>query len=402
MNLVDDADSLLGDLVALRRRLHREPELGLQLPRTQEKVLSALAGLPLEVRTGDSVTSVTAVLRGTGGDSAAPTTVLLRADMDALPVDEQTGEDFASTNGAMHACGHDLHTAALVGAAHLLSAHRDQVAGDVVFMFQPGEEGWNGAGAMIAEGVLDAAGRRADFAYGMHVLSTGMPAGMFCGRPGPMLSASHVLKVTVHGTGGHGSAPHRARDPVVAAAEMITALQAMVTRGFDVFDPVVVTVGVVRAGTQRNIIPDTAVFEATVRRFSAVTEERLSVLIPRVLQGVAAAHGVEVEVDFDVEYPLTVNNATEAAFSQRVITDLLDENRYAPMDNPLSGSEDFSRVLEAVPGAFVGLGACPADLDPAGAPMNHSPRARFDDGVLGDAAAIYAALAVERLAQASV
>lgn len=171
------------------------------------------------------------VLRGGRRDANRPKTVLLRADMDALPIGEQTDEDFASRNGAMHACGHDLHTAALVGAAHLLAAHRDGIAGDVVFMFQPGEEGWDGAQAMIAEGVLDAAGRRVDFAYGMHVLSNTMPAGVFCSKPGPMLSASHTLSVTVRGAGGHGSAPHSAKDPVVAAAEMITSLQTMVTRG---------------------------------------------------------------------------------------------------------------------------------------------------------------------------
>ncbi|MDT7753581.1 MAG: hypothetical protein QOD96_7243, partial [Pseudonocardiales bacterium] len=166
MDLRDDARSLQPDLLALREALHREPEVGLQLPRTQERVLTALSGLPLEIETGVGTTSVTAVLRGTrrGVEPAAepaaePKTVLLRGDMDALPVDERSGEDFAADNGAMHACGHDLHTSALVGAARLLCAHRDRLAGDVVFMFQPGEEGYDGAGAMIREGVLDAAGR---------------------------------------------------------------------------------------------------------------------------------------------------------------------------------------------------------------------------------------------------
>ncbi|BBZ15221.1 M20 metallopeptidase family protein [Mycobacterium branderi] len=397
MNLRSDARALQDDLVAFRRDLHREPEVGLHLPRTQERVLGAVGGLPLEIGVGETVSSVTGVLRGGRRDANRPKTVLLRADMDALPIGEQTDEDFASRNGAMHACGHDLHTAALVGAAHLLAAHRDGIAGDVVFMFQPGEEGWDGAQAMIAEGVLDAAGRRVDFAYGMHVLSNTMPAGVFCSKPGPMLSASHTLSVTVRGAGGHGSAPHSAKDPVVAAAEMITSLQTMVTRGFDAFDPVVVTVGVVQAGARANIIPDIATFEATVRRYSAENAERLATLIPRVLQGVAAAHGVEVDVDFHVEYPLTVNNAGEVAFAQRVVQEMIDEDRYAPMDRPLSGSEDFSRVLDIVPGAFVGLGACMPDLDPVSAPMNHSPRARFSDDVLADAAAVYAALAVERL-----
>ncbi|TFV61829.1 amidohydrolase [Geodermatophilus sp. DF01-2] len=400
MDLLDDARSLHPDLVRLRRALHREPEVGLVLPRTQERVLEALAGLPLEISTGDAATSVTAVLRG-GRRTTSPTTVLLRGDMDALPVTEERSgtdaDDHLATNGAMHACGHDLHTAALVGAARLLSGHRDTLTGDVVFMFQPGEEGWDGAGTMITEGVLDAAGRRADHAYALHVFSNLVPSGLVASRPGTLLSASHGLEVTVRGAGGHGSTPHTAKDPVVAAAEMITALQTMVTRTFDVFDPVVVTVGVVSAGTARNVIPDTARFSATVRRFSEANEARLATAIPRVLEGVAAAHGVDVDIAFTGEYPLTVNDAAEVDYASGVVRELLGEERYLEAPTPVNGSEDFSRVLQAVPGAFLGLGACLPGLDPATAPMNHSPRARFDEAVLPDAAAIYAGLAVGRL-----
>ncbi|CCH80083.1 putative amidohydrolase [Nostocoides japonicum T1-X7] len=393
----DDARSLQDDLVALRRDLHRTPETGLQLPRTQERVLAALAGLPLEVSTGTDTSSVVAVLRGGGRAASDTATVLLRGDMDALPVVEETGTAFASTNGAMHACGHDLHTSALVGAARVLSQHRDALAGDVVFMFQPGEEGWDGAGVMIREGVLEASGRRVDHAFGMHVFSNLMPSGVFVGKPGPMLSASHGLTVTVKGAGGHGSAPHHAQDPVAAMAEMITTLQTMVTRRFDIFDPVVLTVGLVEAGTKRNVIPDTARFEATVRRFSEPSADLLAEGIDQVLRGVAQAHGVEVEYDFIAEYPLTVNDAEQAAFAADVIRELVGEDRYVGLEQPVSGSEDFSRVLAAVPGAFVGLGACMPGLDPTRAPMNHSPRAEFDDAVLGDATAVYAALATSSL-----
>jgi len=394
----DDARALQDDLAQLRRTLHTIPEIGLDLPRTQEHVLAALDGLPLEVTTGTATTSVVAVLRGGASAGDRPSAVLLRGDMDALPVVEQTGEDFASTNGAMHACGHDLHTAALVGAAKLLCRHRDQLAGDVVFMFQPGEEGFDGAGVMLREGVLEAAGRRVDHAFGMHVFSNQIPGGTFVSRPGSILSASHALRVTVRGAGGHGSAPHHARDPISAAAEMVTSLQVMITRTFDIFDPVVLSVGMFAGGTKRNIIPDTASFEATVRRFSDVNVDRLQDGIGRVLEGVAAAHGVAVDWDFAAEYPLTVNDAEQTAFAANVIRDLLGEQRYETLDQPISGSEDFSRVLAAVPGAFIGLGACPPELDPLKSPMNHSPRARFDDSVLGDAAAVYAALAVKRLA----
>ena len=398
MNLQEDAGDLQSDLIALRRELHCEPEIGLALPRTQERVLEALSGLPLEISTGTSSTSVTAVLRGTAHVSDDPMTVLLRADMDALPVDELTGVDFASTNGAMHACGHDLHTTALVGAARLLSHHRDHLAGDVVFMFQPGEEGWAGAKEMIDEGVLDAAGKRADYAYGMHVFANEIPAGLFVSKPGPIMSASHTLDVTIRGAGGHGSAPHRAKDPISAAAQMITSLQVMVTRDFDMFDPVVITVGVVSAGTAHNVIPDSAYFGATVRCWSAENEERLAAVIRRTLEGVALAHGVDVEIDFQAQYPLTVNNAEEVAFSEGVIRELLGEEHYFESPKPTGGSEDFSFVLEVIPGAFIGLGAAMPGCDPTTAPMNHSPRAQFFDGVLGDAAAVYSALAIERLA----
>jgi hippurate hydrolase len=401
MDLVEDARAAAPDLVRLREALHREPEVGLSLPRTQERVLAALDGLPLEITTGVATTSVTAVLRGDRrdtGDPAGPTTVLLRGDMDALPVAERSGEEFAADNGMMHACGHDLHTAALVGAARLLCAHRERLAGDVVLMFQPGEEGWDGAGAMIREGVLDAAGRRADPANALHLLSTGLPAGLVVGRPGIALAASFELDVTVRGGGGHGAYPHLARDPVAAAAEMIVALQTAVTRSFSVSEPVIVSVGVVRAGTARNVIPDTASFEATVRALSTDAEDQLRETFTRCLRGVASAHAVEVDVELRATYPATVNDPAEVDFAAGVVGELLGPDRYLPAPNPMTASEDFSRVLAEVPGAMLLLGACPPELDPASAPFNHSPLARFDASVLGTAAALLAGFAVSRLA----
>ena len=297
----------------------------------------------------------------------------------------------------MHACGHDLHTVGLIGGARLLAQHRDHLRGDVVLMFQPGEEGWDGAGVMIEEGVLDAAGRRADAAYGMHVFSSMYPHAQFASRAGTMMSASHHLEVVVRGQGGHGSTPHRAKDPIAATAEMITSLQTMVTRRFDIFDPVVVTVGIIEGGTRRNIIPDTARFEATVRRFSEASATKLREGITDTLQGVARAHGVEVEIDYHDEYPLTINTAAEVDFGADVVREVLGEERYEEMPDPISGSEDFSRVLDAVPGAFIAIGAVPPGRDRADAPMNHSPRADFDPAVLPDVAAVYAALAVRKL-----
>src|SRR5437764_4837209 len=309
MTVLDDARTMSDDLVQLRHRLHQHPELGLELPWTQEQVLAAIDGLPLEVSTGADVSSVTAVLRGGAGDGGRA--VLLRGDMDALPVRERTGLDFAAKGDTMHACGHDLHTSMMVGAARLLSTRQDRLHGDVVLMFQPGEEGYDGARHMVDAGVLDATGRRVDAALALHVTSGMLPRGLFATRPGPVMSAADVLRVTVHGAGGHGSSPHRAKDPVPAACEMVTALQTFVTRRFDVFDPVVVTVGVFHAGTQHNVIPDSAYFEATVRSFSADAHDRVLAESVRLCEGIAAAHGLEVLAACEQLYPVTVNTADE-------------------------------------------------------------------------------------------
>lgn len=343
--------------------------------------------------TGRQLSSITAVLRG-----AKPgPVVLLRGDMDALPVTEISDEAFVSgTDGAMHACGHDLHTAGLVGAARLLSARRDELAGDVVFMFQPGEEGFDGARYMIEEGVLDAAGRPVDYAYGLHVLSSVLPRSVFASRRGPLMAAADGLFVRVMGAGGHGSRPHAALDPIQVAAEMVTALQTMVTRRFDVFDPVVITIGSFHGGTLRNIIPDEATFEATIRTFNPAIREQVGLYAIQLCEGIAVAHGLRVEARYEQEYPVTVNNAAEHDFVAASIADAFGPERYIELPTPVTGSEDFSRVLAEVPGCYVFLGACPTD-DLVHAPSNHSPRAAFDDRVLGDGAAMLAELAVRRL-----
>ena len=398
MAVTDDAAAIAGEIARLRRAIHAEPEVGLGLPLTQQKVLTALDGLPLEVTTGTALSSVTAVLHGTGQDGGP--VVLLRGDMDALPVTERTGLDYASKiDGAMHACGHDLHTAMLAGAARLLSDRRDDLPGSVVFMFQPGEEGYGGARYMIEEGVLDAAGQRAVAAYALHVSSAQLPIGVCSSRPGPMMAAAEVLDVTVHGHGGHGSQPHHAADPIPVACEIVLALQTLVTRKFDIFDPVVITVGSFHAGTTDNVIPDDAHFLATVRSFSREARDRIREVAPALIRDIASAHGLTATAEFTNSYPVTVNDETEEQFAAQVVTDVLGERRYVPQPNPMAGAEDFSYVLDEVPGAFVMLGACPPALDPATAPFNHSADAVFDDAVLADGAALYAELALRRLAR---
>lgn len=293
MAALTPTDELRSMLVDLRHRLHRRPEVGLDLPHTHRAVLDALQGLPLEVVTGETCTSVTAVLRGgrrqavaANGPALGPPrteppapsrVVLLRADMDALPVHEEVDLAWRSTvEGVMHACGHDLHTTMLVGAAHLLARQQDQLIGDVVFMFQPGEEGYEGASQMIAEGVLEAAGSRADAAYALHVQSGLVSGGSVASRCGPLMAASDSLSVTVQGRGGHGATPHLNRDPIAAACEMVLSLYAQLSRHVSPFEQAVVSIGRIYGGTRRNIIPDGARFEASIRTFDPLVRESIA------------------------------------------------------------------------------------------------------------------------------
>lgn len=403
--ILEDARELRGDIVQLRHDLHRHPELGLELPRTQEKVLEALSDLPLEITLGKGLTSVGAVLRGTApGNSAdrSRPTVLLRADMDALPLQEETGVEYTSAvANRMHACGHDLHTSMLVGAARLLSERRHLLAGDVVLMFQPAEEQLAGAPMMIEEGILELSGRRADAAYGLHVFSAGGNTGRFETKPGVMMSAADALFVKVIGRGGHGSAPHQAKDPVPVMAEMILGLQHMVTRQFNAHDPVVISVGMVKAGEAVNVIPDTAEFGASLRMYSAEARTRMQTAIPRLLEGIASAHGLEVDVNYHVGGQVTVTDEAQTAFAVDQITSLFGSERHHRLAAPLGGSEDFADVLAKVPGSFICLDATPIGGG-ADAAFNHSPRATFDDSVLVDGTALYTQLAVASLAQLAV
>lgn len=390
----EDAVALLPELVSLRRALHADPELGLDLPRTQQRVLDALDGLPLEITTGTRATSIVAVLRG-----ALPgPTVLLRGDMDALPIIEKAKIEFASTNTSMHACGHDLHTAGLVGAAKLLAARQADLHGSVVFMFQPGEEGHGGAKIMLEEGLLDASGERPVAAYAIHVAPG--PRGVFATRGGPVAAGSNHLYVTVRGRGGHGSQPHQTLDPVPVAAEITLALQSFVTRHFDVFDPVVLSITRLSTGEGAiNVIPEQVEIAGTVRNMSAASLTTLQTRVPHMIEGIASAHGLEADVTFETMYPVTVNDPAETAETITVLRDVFGEERTIIMPSPMMGSEDFAFVLNEVPGTFIALMASPPTTDPAVVEWNHSPRVLFDDSVLGDQAAALASVAFARTAR---
>lgn len=383
-------------LVALRRTLHQNPEIGLELPDTQRVVLDVLSRFPdLEIRTGVRCSSVTAVLRGGAGTSGRSNpVVLLRADMDGLPIEEKTGLSFASqVQGAMHACGHDLHMAMLCGAVETLYSLREELSVDVVFMFQPGEEGFGGAKIMLDEGVLSAAGPPVDAAFGLHVFSAGMEPGVFYSRAQTLMAASDVVRVTLRGEGGHGSTPYRAKDPIPVACEMILALQTLVTREVNIFDPVVLTVGSLHAGVAPNVIPDSVEFGISLRTYSEGTRHRMLLRIRELAQGFAVAHGMHVEFVADDGYPVTTNDPLEHEFALSSISELFGGARVQTMKDPMPGSEDFSFVLNEVPGAFILFGTPAQGSNTQVAPLNHSPLAEFDDSLLVDGACVLATLA---------
>src|SRR5881396_429444 len=382
--ILSEARALLDDAIQLRRRLHRHPEIGLTLPRTQAVVLEALDALGLETRTGQRTTSVLARL--TGGKPGP--TILLRADMDALPLREETGLPFASeVEGAMHACGHDAHVAMLVGAARVLVRRRADLAGSVLFMFQPGEEGYHGARVMLDEGLLDGAGAPSG-AFALHVTHR-QPAGVVTTRPGPMLASGDTIQITVRGKGGHASAPHDCLDPIPIACEIVQAFQSLVTRKVNVFDPAVVTIAKIEAGTTRNVIPETASLLGTVRTVSEATRERVLDGVRRVAEGVAAAHGAEVAVELIRGYPVTVNDADFTGFVLDTARELLGSEAAHATSHPIMASEDFSYVLQRVRGAIANLSTRPA-TGPAF--PNHSPRMLLNESALAAGIAMHVAV----------
>lgn len=390
--LRDEAADLFDELVALRRTIHRHPEIGLDLPLTQSTIVRALQGLDLDVRTGDGLSSVVADLNG-----ATPgRTVVLRGDMDALVMPEDSGLDYASElPGVMHACGHDAHVAMLVGAARLLAARRADLAGTVRFMFQPGEEGQHGARSMIEEGVLDGV----DAGFAIHV-TPNLPSGWVATRPGPLMASADEFSVVVKGRGGHASTPHLTGDPVPVACEIVTALQTAVTRRVDAFAPAVVTVAQIRAGTANNVIPESAQLSGTIRTTSERTRRRVHEDLVRVAEGIAAAHGMAAEAHIKVGYAVTVNDVDVAGLVLDTARDVVEDGAsVVESPAPTMGAEDWSYVLAEVPGAMAFLGVCPPDIaDPREAPACHSNIMRLDEAAMPVGVALHAAMALRLLA----
>jgi hippurate hydrolase len=397
--LREEALDLQDETVALRRRLHERPELGNELPITREAVLESLDGLPLDLTLHESTSGVAALL--TGGRPGP--TVLLRGDMDALPLTEDTGLDFTSkTDGSMHACGHDTHTAMLSSAAKLLSARRDEIAGRVLFMFQPGEEGHHGARYMLDEGLLDlpplddGSASPVTGAFALHITST-IPTGMVATRGGPCMASADRFVILVHGSGGHASEPFRTIDPIPIACEIVQALQLMVTRRIDVFDPAVVTVGRIQAGTTNNIIPHVAEIEGTIRTVSESTRAKIHDHIKRVASNIAEAHGATAEPEIILGYPVTANDDEFAEFTLSTARDVLGASNVHQLPNPIMGAEDFSYVLNEVPGTMMFLGGTHPDRDARSAPANHSNLVVFDEDAMPLGVELYAQMALRHL-----
>lgn len=391
--LLEQARGYSDAIVTLRRAIHAEPELGLHTPKTRDKVRAALAHLPLIWREGPSTTGLVATLKGGAGPGRR---VLLRGDMDALPMTEETGLDFSSTiPGAMHACGHDTHTAMLAGAAELLCARADQLAGEVQFMFQPGEEGFHGARYMLDDGLIDPL---PDAAFALHIMPNS-PHGLVAGRVGPLLASADQFDIVVQGRGGHASMPHDALDPVPVACEIVTALQTVVTRKFPVSDPVVATVAKIEAGTAHNVIADRVAMRGTLRTLSAGNRARLHDALRLVATNIAAAHGMTAEVTITPGFPVTVCDGRAVDLGEKVVRDLTGESGFHRLDAPIMGAEDFSYVLEKVPGAMFFLGVAHEGADWRSCCSIHSTKMMVDESVLPLGTAVLAGCAVRFLAE---
>jgi amidohydrolase len=364
-------------IVALRRDIHREPELGFDTGKTADKVLAALDGLPLDIETGVAQNGVIATLRGGEGP-----TVALRADMDALPILEETGLPFASEiEGRMHACGHDGHTSMLVGAAHALSGMKDRLGGTVKFVFQPAEEGGGGGKVMVDEGVAD----DVSSIFALH-LWPGLPFGKVATKAGPIMAAADAFEMEIRGSGGHGAMPHLAADAIVIAAQVVTAWQTVVSREVDPVEPVVLTVGEIGAGTAFNIIPEKARLGGTVRTLNSGLRERMPERMEAVASGVAKGMRADANMEYTFSYPVTVNDEGAANHALDVAEELFGAESVLELPNPSMGAEDFAFFLEKVPGAFIWLGV--------GEHISglHTPQFAFEEKILARGSALLAAL----------
>ncbi|AMW85386.1 Metal-dependent amidase/aminoacylase/carboxypeptidase [Pseudomonas yamanorum] len=379
-HILDWLSDVTSDLHAVRQDIHAHPELGFEENRTSALVAQSLRSWGYEVHTGIGQTGVVGVLRN--GSSARK--LGIRADMDALPIIENTGASYSSQHaGCMHACGHDGHTTMLLGAARYLAATR-QFDGTLNLIFQPAEEGQGGAEAMLADGLLERF--PCDALFGMHNMP-GLPAGHLGLRVGPMMASQDLLTVTLEGVGGHGSMPHLTVDPLVAAASMVMALQTVVARNINAQEAAVVTVGALQAGQAANVIPQQALLRLSLRALDANVRELMLERVKAIILTQAASFGCTAQIEHRPAYPVLVNHPEETEFARQVGVALLGEDAVDGNTTKLMGSEDFAWMLQRCPGSYLFIG------NGVSRPMVHNPAYDFNDDILLTGAAYWGALA---------
>jgi len=387
--LRDALTERVGEFIQLRRDIHRHPELAFEEHRTSDLVAAKLHSWGYTVQRGLGGTGVVGTLKRGHSERKLG----LRADMDALPIQEATGADWTSIhNGLMHACGHDGHTAMLLAAAKAL-AQETAWAGTLNLIFQPAEEGGGGALRMMDDGLF--AQHPCDAVFAMHNMP-GVPVGDFVFRQGAAMASSDYVTIRIHGTGGHGAMPHRAADPLVAAAAIVTALQTIVSRNVDPLHTAVVTVGALHAGQANNVIPALATMELSVRALDPQVRQLLEQRIKALVVAQAESFGVKADIDWRPGYSVLVNSAAETDFARQVALALVGPERVTLNGPALTGSEDFAFMLEKVPGSYLLIGN--GDGDSAGACMVHNPGYDFNDDNIATGAAYWAALVQAYLA----
>lgn len=390
-DIISEAESFLPEVIDLRRRIHANPELGNDLPETTQAVIEALDGLDLDIRRSRTTTSLIATLHGVEPGRR----IMLRGDMDALPMPEDNDLEFASRNqGVMHACGHDAHTAMLVGAAKLLKQHQSSLSGTVDFFFQTGEEGHFGAKEVLDEGLMEAPDSP-DAVFALHITPL-LEAGRFVARPGALLAAADTFEVTVRGRGGHASMPHDCLDPIPVACEIVQAMQTFVTRRIPAFDPVVLTVAKIEAGTTSNVIPEVASIAGTIRSTSEKSRVSVHEGLRQLVVKIGEAHDMQVEMVLNEGYPVTVNDPAFTGFAEKTIVSRFGERSWKLLSSPMMGAEDFSYLLQKWPGAMLFLGVRPDD--PALAAPCHSNRMILNESAMSYGVAAHAAIAMDYLA----
>ena len=373
-------------IMTLRRDIHREPELGFDTEKTAEKVLDALNGLPLEIQTGVAQNGLVALLRG----AELGPTLVLRADMDALPIQEETRLPFASEEDSkMHACGHDGHTSMLVGAAHVLSEMQQELEGNIKFVFQPAEEGGRGGGrVMIEEGILE----DVSYVFALHLWPL-LPHGTVAAKAGPMMAASDRFVLKVRGRGGHAAMPHLTADAAVISAHVVVALQTLVAREVNPVKPAVLTLGKIEAGSAFNVIPEEAEIAGTVRTLDPDLRQTLPERIEDLARGLVRGMRGDAELDYEFCYPVTRNDPEMSGLALDTARSLFGDEAVVEVDHPSMGAEDFAFFLEKLPGAYVWLGC----RDEEHTSSVHTPTFGFDEDILPKGSALLAALALKAL-----